>query len=257
MNTFPGSLFCVKFYCSLVLRVVLSWCNGGMKCVCCGSQSFSMPLCSLCRKKMISLVRFPKKKCRICSKNLISEDDLCMECRESSILKSADAIFSLFSYRLWTKNLLFLWKMQGQRSLSPFFAYLANLKLMEISSIENSVIVPIPPRPGKIRKRSWDQIHDLALFLRYLYKWKIMSLLVRKSKSQQKKMDRNERILNGNKNYYLSSFCKKLIKMKKLPKSVIIIDDVLTTGVTAQSAASLLKGAGIESVKVLTLFIVD
>lgn len=128
---------------------------------------------------------------------------------------------------------------------------------MESSSKKDTVIVPVPPRPGKIRSRAWDQIQDLALFLKYRYKWKIMPLLVRKSKSQQKKMDRNERILNGNKNYYFSNFCKKLIKMKKLPKSVIIIDDVLTTGVTAQCTASLLKSAGIESVKVLTLFIVD
>ena len=250
--------FITKDYFFLCLRVIISFFTGGMKCVCCNKISYSMPLCKTCRTKLLESSKEQQNCCRICSKPLVSENELCMECRENAILKSADSVKCLFTYRLWKKQLLFSWKMENQRSLSRFFA-LAIINELKNSGInlKQTAIVPIPPRPGKLRVRGWDQIDELSKYLKYFYSCKIMSLLKRKSKNQQKKLDRNQRLDHKNKNYYLSNYCNKLIKMNFLPKEVILLDDVLTTGLTTEECSSLLKKAGVLKVRVLTLFIVD
>lgn len=250
--------FITKDYFFLCLRVIISFFTGGIKCICCNKISYSMPLCRDCRLKLLESSAEEKNRCRICSKPLVSENELCMECRENAILKSADSVKCLFTYRLWKKRLLFSWKMENQRSLSKFFALAISNELKKIeTNLKQIFIVPIPPRPGKLRVRGWDQIDELSKYLKYFHSCKILPLLKRKSKNQQKKLDRNQRIEHKNQNYYLSNYCNKLIKMNFLPKEVIILDDVLTTGITAEECASLLKSAGISSVRVLTLFIVD
>jgi predicted amidophosphoribosyltransferase len=84
-----------------------------------------------------------------------------------------------------------------------------------------------------------------------------LNFLERINQNQQKKLNREERLKVRGKSYTLSSNYYKYKKKKLLPNSVILIDDVLTTGITIEECSKLLKDAGIKIVKVLTLFIVD
>jgi predicted amidophosphoribosyltransferase len=49
----------------------------------------------------------------------------------------------------------------------------------------------------------------------------------------------------------------KEFSKKELPKKVVIIDDILTTGVTLENCALALKNAGVETVCAITVFIAD
>ena len=116
-------------------------------------------------------------------------------------------------------------------------------------------VVPVPPRPGKIREKGWDQIDEICSYLGKGWKIEILRILKRNSRMQQKKLDRVQRIEGIGTAYSLVSE-SKLLKTK-IPPAVILIDDVLTTGSTIENCAALLKRAGVEKVFVITLFIVD
>lgn len=178
-----------------------------------------------------------------------------MACRESAVISSAGRCFPLFSYRLWKKNLLFEWKLAGKRSLSYVFSDFAYLGLEKMYGRKNiPPVVPVPPRAGKKREKGWDQIDELCKFLHKNYGVKILPCLKRLSKNQQKKLNRESRLLTKGHSFALKN---ERISGKKLPREVVLIDDVMTTGVTAESCCSVLKKAGIEKVDVLALFVVD
>ncbi len=230
---------------------------GGEECVCCGRESSFLPLCPQCIQKL-SESEF-LSRCKVCGKELISEIELCSACRNEKILQNVDLAFPLFSYRLWKKNLLFAWKTEEKRVLSPLFASFIFNKIQQIEFLEKEKIpiVPVPPRPGKIRRKGWDQIDELCFYLRNLYGVKTLNVLKRLTRFQQKKLTRTHRLEQIKKAFVLKN--QKEIKkfLKSPPQKVILIDDVMTTGSTLEACAEELKKGGVKKVIVITLFVVD
>lgn len=182
----------------------------------------------------------------------------CMVCREKPVLTSTDRVLTLFSYRLWNRELMFRWKMLGERNFSPLFA---NLLCEVLRKMGESVLIPVPPRKGKIRKNGWDQIEELSIFLEKRYGFRVLRILERKSTGQQKKLSRSERLESIKTAYTMAAppVLERALKpfSGRLPEQVCIIDDVCTTGSTLESCAQLLKAAGIKKVSAVTLFSVD
>ena len=84
---------------------------------------------------------------------------------------------------------MFRWKMSEEREFSPVFAKL----LCEVlRKTDNRVIVPVPPRKGKIRKNGWDQIDELCSFLEKRYGFKVLKILERNTSKQQKKLSHSK-----------------------------------------------------------------
>ncbi len=148
--------------------------------------------------------------------------------------------------------------MQGERNFSPLFA---SLLAQVLKRIGETVIVPVPPRKGKIKKNGWDQIDELCTFLTKRYGFKVLKILERNTREQQKKLSRAERLEHIKTAYSLCELkvFERALKpfSGRLPQSVCLIDDVCTTGSTIESCAAILKEVGIEKVSVLTLFTVD
>jgi len=181
-----------------------------------------------------------------------------MECREREGESSLDALFPLHSYRQWKKELAFAWKSEGQRRLSPLFARLLYKALRELG-LQSLALVPVPPRPGKIKETGWDQVDDLARFLRKKYGIQVRDdILARKSGGQQKKLDRDERLGAAGAVYDLRPpFRDAVSSPAAVPKEAVLLDDIVTTGATMEKCAWLLKAAGVEKVYGLALFRVD
>jgi predicted amidophosphoribosyltransferase len=160
------------------------------------------------------------------------------------------------------KDVLFTWKTQGVRIFSPLFARIIFGVLCDElfpARDEIPVIVPIPPRPGKFRKKGWDQVEDLASWLELRYRVPVMRLLKRRPTVEQKKLDKKMRGENAQKAYYLDDKIRKKIDsgMIVLPKKIMLLDDVRTTGTTLETCARVLQSAGVEEVQAVTLFSVD
>ena len=178
-----------------------------------------------------------------------------MECRERGGESSLDALFPLHSYRQWKKELAFAWKSEGQRGLSPLFARLL-FKAMKELGLERTPLVPVPPRPGKIKEKGWDQVDELASIL--AKKRGILvrrDILLRKSGGQQKKLGRDQRLGAAGAVYALRGEPGGSAAFgAALPKEVVLLDDIVTTGATMEKCAWLLKAAGVKKVTGLALF---
>ena len=148
--------------------------------------------------------------------------------------------------------------MQEERTFSPLFAKLL-CQVLRMTGEE--VLVPVPPRKGKIRKKGWDQIEELCTFLEKRYGFRVLRILERNSANQQKKLSRIQRLESIKSAYSLAS--PKVIKSAlkafsgHLPQAICLIDDVCTTGSTLESCAEILKKEGIKTVNAVTLFTVD
>lgn len=252
-------LFSVKFFVVSALRFFYSFLNAGECCVVCGKRTFIRPVCNECEIRYFFVKNaLEVKRCNCCGKELVSEEELCLQCRESPVILHCDFTLFLFPYRLWNKELMFLWKMQSVRSLSVFFAG----KLNEVLSGKKiEFIVPVPPRKGKIQKNGWDQIEELCQFLQFFYGFKVLRILQRLSSVQQKKLDRVSR-LETIENAYAPEDDAKIKRILKplhgiLPETVALIDDVSTTGATIECCSKILKEMGVKRVEAFTLFGVD
>ena len=233
-------------------RRVLSFSQDINKCVVCDEECAVIPLCGCCKSKYFSVPEPGKDFCSFCGKQLISEKEICMECRKDVLLRHLDGVFPLFSYRLWNTGLLCRWKLEGERALSDLLSELMNERLIQLKrKFGDFVIVPVPPRPGKIREKGWDQVEELCTFLEYRYNWKVQRILKRISSVEQKSLDRNHRMDIIGKAYTLCD------KVKSVPGIVCLVDDVLTTGSTLECCAKVLKENGVERVYASAIFTVD
>lgn len=243
-----------------LLRAAFALISGGENCLICGKKDFFYPLCRTCRKAYLAIKdrNLLQGRCSICGKELLSTQNTCFACRQKRVVQHVDTMLPLFPYRIWNKELMFMWKSQEIRSLSLFFAKILNIVLQKVDA---KVIIPVPPRKGKMQQKGWDQIDELCNLLEYLYGYRILRLLERSTRIQQKKLGREGRLEQIGKAYKLveASIFQKILKPfdGKVPESVILLDDVCTTGATLESSSICLKEAGVKYITGITLFIVD
>lgn len=230
---------------------VLSMVYGAEECLSCGKIAYDVPVCAECWKKLENYVGFDSgARCSKCGRILISEIGTCLECREHPSLTSLDALYPLHSYSLWKRDLAFAWKMEGQRRLSPLFARLLYDAMCSLG-LEKKLVVPVPPRPGKLKIEGWDQIEELSRILSGRHGVRTLALLERKTSLEQKKLGRDERLGAAGAVYAISSFAKERVKF---PEEVVLLDDIVTTGATMEKCAWLLREAGVQKVSGIALF---
>ena len=205
------------------------------------SYEIKYGLCFKCRP-LLSVVR--GNKCNFCGKPLISELEVCLGCREGKS-QSLDRLWVIFPYTGEYRRLLTEYKFEKKTSLANFFSDKILNLLEEESLLREAVIVPVPPRPGKIKKTVWDQVDFLVKNLNKLTEQKIYRCLKRRKSQVQKRLSRNQRMDN---------LTGRIYTYKNIPKTVLLIDDIITTGSTLNVCASVLKENGAEKVYGLCLF---
>jgi ComF family protein len=138
------------------------------------------------------------------------------------------------------------YKFSKNLALADFFAE----KILEIIDsnpvLKDAYIVPVPPRPGKIKDSGWDQIDYLVKRLEKTGKGLNFRRCLKRRKSKvQKQLNRTERMEN---------LKGRICLYAKAPETVLVIDDVVTTGSTMEECSAVLKDGGAEKVYGLCLF---
>lgn len=117
---------------------------------------------------------------------------------------------------------------------------------LEDWTLQAGAIIPVPPTPSHVRKRGWEHLGPIARELSTACGVPVLEALVSAKAADQRKLSREERMANRS-----GSFSATL-SGARLPETVILLDDVLTTGATCSAAADALKNAGARRVLVLT-----
>ncbi|UJL45348.1 ComF family protein [Virgibacillus sp. NKC19-16] len=196
-------------------------------------------LCQPCEEELEVL---HGERCRRCSR--ISEDEVCLDCKWWDEQASRDTItsnFSVFAYNEMMQDMIAKWKYRGDYHLGNAFKSYFTQSFHEAFSYldKDAIAVPVPLSNERLLERGFNQAKMLADFLPIETK----EVITRVHTEKQSKKTRRERI--GTKNPFEIT--------KSINKSVILVDDIYTTGTTLRHAGALLHEHGCRKVYAYTL----
>jgi ComF family protein len=194
-------------------------------------------LCELCLQSLVPL----NFHCQYCANPLPhSESLICGACIRNK--PYFDETWVNYSFEEPLRGLIHQFKYHQQLYLAKLLCTLMMMAKPENSSLPECLI-PIPMHPSRIKDRGFNQAAILAKMLskRFAIPWNI-------SHCQKKINTKPQAGLNGKER---QTNLKGAFIIQPLPyKHVALIDDLVTTGSTANEMARLLKETGVEKVSV-------
>jgi predicted amidophosphoribosyltransferase len=239
-----------------------------LTCACAGRQIRTENiLCPVC---LAELVPIQGRRCRCCGIKLLSEQNVCTVCRERSYAFKAH--LAIFPYRGLVKEIIYQFKFQKQKAfaglLAYFFAQTWERNTFGLLSESASApapdclpLVPVAASPGRHRQpgtglAAYPQgaIQYLGAYLKEHYGFKLWDVLMCLGKAPQKELDFATRLQNVQGRFMVKPERQQTRSGPgKPPEQVLLIDDVFTTGATANECARVLSAAGVKQVYVMTL----
>lgn len=204
-------------------------------------------VCDSCRDILTPL---HEPLCYKCGRQISStSSEFCNTC--SNYHFSFDRAFSLWPYNNTAKSSLSNFKYKGRREFADFYAD----KLYEhftplLSGLKLNAIIPVPIHPKRLASRGYNQAELIAEALsKKSGLITISDYLVRtKNTEAQKNLDPTSRRKNLQNAFTINSNSKYY----DIPlQNVLLIDDIYTTGSTADACAKVLKNFGIKKVYIL------
>lgn len=198
------------------------------KCINC-NRSSKYGICDSC---ISNIQKLPELHCDIC-KSLSIENNVCIEClkRQPLFLK----LSTVGIYNGLIKTLIYDYKYQKIKSYAKPLAYLLSESIKEeIKYKQIDYITCIPLSKEKIKLRGFNQSYFLSKEISDILKIPYKDLFVRvKDTKPQYSLSVDER-----KDNIKDAFSLSTTNVKN--KSILIIDDIFTTGSTIQEVCSLL-----------------
>ena len=219
------------------------------RCVVCGeiSDSPHTNLCVGCKDKL-EYVREPF--CLKCGKPLTDEaKPVCDDClgREHEYIEGRAA----FLYNDGMKNAIYGLKYNNRREYGAYLGEkTAEYLSRKITSWNADALIPVPIHKSRLQKRGYNQALIIAKAIGKKLQIPVMDgLVVRNKKTKvQKELTAAEREKN------LENAFKMRINDVKL-NTVIVVDDIYTTGSTIDAMARCLHRAGVRNVYYITVSI--
>ncbi len=174
---------------------------------------------------------------------------LCASClTDRPIFDRARAVMR---YTEHSKAPVLAFKHADRLDLAPGFARWLHRAGRELID-ESDLIVPVPLHLRRLWTRRYNQAAELCRHLGRLCRKPVHSGAIRRTRatpSQGEMPSANARRRNVQRAFIVPSSCGQLVG----GRAVLLVDDVLTTGATADSCAEALKRAGAAKVNVLAL----
>lgn len=192
--------------------------------------------------------------CKTCGKEVFGEHmEYCYDCSRHT--HTFDGGLALLNYNEAARHSMAAVKYKNRREYLDFYASAIDVRFRKsVLRLHAAKLVPVPIHPSRRRTRGYNQAEELAKRLSALWQIPVDSgLLVRKKKTApQRELNPAERLKNlraafGMNPDYDSS--------RGIPETVILVDDIYTTGSTVEACSRVLKQAGVKRVYVVVVCI--
>ncbi len=206
-------------------------------------------ICPGCRTKLSDV---KGELCLKCGKELIGgEEEYCLNCvrHPKSFIRGA----ALFNYNEVSARSMVQIKYKNKREYLDFYSREMADKLGDkIRRMNAEALIPVPVHPQRRKQRGFNQAEELAVRLSELTGIPFCADILLRSKktAPQKELTPGQRLKNLEQAFE--------VRREKCPQplsSVILVDDIYTTGSTAEACTRALLKAGISRVYFLAICI--
>ena len=194
------------------------------------------------KELLLSLAAPPPHQCYLCEREyLLGEDGLCDDCRRMLKLaispappEGLDGLTAGLQYCDELATIFFRFKKKERRDYTPFLAQFISIP----EDWHAEMLLPVPLHWFREYRRTYNQSYLLSEYVSSRYGIPICrDLLIRtRPTPQQKLLDEKQRRRNLKGAFRAAPECKG--------RSIVLIDDVITTGSTLSECARTLKKAG-------------
>lgn len=214
-------------------------------CDICGVETFGTNICPDCLK---TLTFNNGNACPVCGRKTLRAE-ICLECKYC--LPHYKRAISPLVYENGAVILLHKFKSGDGGYLKEYFADLINEKLKILPTVDCIIYVPMTKKA--VKRRGYNQCELLADAIAERTGISVLKDAIEKSKDtpEQKGLSRKERAEN------LSESFKVVNRAAIKGKTVLLVDDVMTTGATVDEICKKLLSAKAAAVYVATVCSVE
>ena len=203
----------------------------------------------LCRRCQAGVHPLAEPECRVCGK--ARQGEVCQDC-----LRGPHVFFTARAYGHFdgvAEQAIKALKYQGNRELVPILGeWLVQAYVRYFGDDRHMLVTPVPMHPVKQRRRGFNQAEEIARVLCRRMRLKTVQPLrrVRLDQSQTTTATRAARLAAMESAFALAGGeSARMVRGNEF----LLVDDVLTTGGTADACARVLFEQGAVSVHVLTV----
>jgi len=194
----------------------------------------SQPICAHCVERFAQ----PVRRCSTCALALASPHTACQHC--ANIPSPLDACVAAVSYTYPWADCVAQFKFQANPSLGRSLAQLmSHAPWVQPALDEAHVVVAMPLAASRLRERGFNQAFELA---RHLSPDKADAHVLQRSDqpTHQVGTSRDERLAQVQGTFWVANDRLDVVR----GQSVVLVDDVMTTGASLYEAARALRVAG-------------
>ena len=186
--------------------------------------------------------------CMKCGKPVKTEEEYCYDCRNKVHYFKQGA--ALFPYE-YIRNSLYKFKYSGRREYAAFYGRQMAYHMEEKRRLwKPEALIPVPIHKRKLKKRGYNQAELIARQLSEFWNVPVMTNLIVRCKNTRPMKE----VVGTDRQNNLKKAFKLGVNDVKL-NTIIIIDDIYTTGSTIDAVAKICMEAGISNIYFLTVSI--
>lgn len=203
-------------------------------CLCCRREIPDGTEFSLCEKCMKNLEKIDGNVCKVCGEKILEGNKLCDRCKLVKFSFSKSRSFAV--YGDVSSKIVKRFKYNGKKYYAEYIAKLMSENKNYFEGVDFISYVPIGSKRRK--ERGFNQAEEIAKFLSVLTNIPCVELLKKVGNERhQAGLSQKDRQKNLAGTIVINEENKNLIK----GKTILVIDDVFTTGATLSECAKVLK----------------
>lgn len=183
--------------------------------------------------------------CPKCAVLVTEPGEFCGRCLKRG--RAFDAAFAPYRYEFPLPELIQRMKYRGQLPITRILGCVLGRQLAECGAWQVDAIVPVPLHGARELRRGYNQAREIAVFAARELGLPVHERLARRIRETSEQTG----LSAGARRHNLRGAFR--IEAGDVPARVAIVDDVLTTGATAESLAITLRRAGCRRIEVWTV----